>query len=140
MEKFLKKNDFEESTDVSVAQIIASCTKLKFRNDFLDFIEKFPDHLDRTCQIGHLTGSSLVVREKDHKILLMFHTKLQKWLQPGGHADGDPKVRGPPLVPGRLQARPARVRAGHELRAALLLHIQRRQVQTLSLTLTRSPN
>ncbi len=22
----------------------------------------------------------------------MFHTKLQKWLQPGGHADGDPNL------------------------------------------------
>ena len=92
MEKFLKKNDFGDATGVSAAQIIASCAKSKFRNDFLGFIEKFPDHLDRTCQVGHLTGSSLVVREKDHKILLMFHTKLQKWLQPGGHAEGDPNL------------------------------------------------
>ena len=77
MEKFLKKNDFGEATGVSAAQIIASCAKSKFRNDFLGFIEKFPDHLDRTCQVGHLTGSSLVVREKDHKILLMFHHSIK---------------------------------------------------------------
>ena len=92
MKKFLEKNDFDSLTDISVAQIVASCNNLKFRNDFLNFVEKFPDHLDRTCQIGHLTGSSLLVREEDHKILLLFHTKLQKWLQPGGHADGDPNL------------------------------------------------
>ena len=92
MKKFLDKNDLDDSTDISVAQIITSCSSSKFRNDFLDFVEKFPNHLDRTCQSGHLTGSSLVEREEDQKILLLFHTKLQKWLQPGGHADGDPNL------------------------------------------------
>ena len=38
---------------------------------------------------GHLTGSALVIDPADRKILLMFHTKLKRWLQPGGHADGD---------------------------------------------------
>ncbi|MBT6871775.1 MAG: NUDIX domain-containing protein, partial [Actinobacteria bacterium] len=30
-----------------------------------------------------------VVDPTDGRILVMFHTKLQRWLQPGGHADGD---------------------------------------------------
>ena len=38
---------------------------------------------------GHLTGSAFVVDPVFGRALLMFHTKLQKWLQPGGHADGD---------------------------------------------------
>ena len=29
--------------------------------------------------------------EDDHKVLLLFHTKLKRWLQPGGHAD-DPNL------------------------------------------------
>ena len=77
MKKFLEKNDLDDLTDISVGRIVTSCINSKFRNDFLDFVEKFPNHLDRTCQTGHLTGSSLVVREEDHKILLLFHTKLQ---------------------------------------------------------------
>ena len=92
MTKFLEKIDFDDKTDLPVTEIITSCSNLKFRNDFIEFVKKFPNHLDRTCQIGHLTGSSLVVREEDHKILLLFHTKLQRWLQPGGHADGDPNL------------------------------------------------
>ena len=78
MKKFLEKNDFDSLTDISVAQIVASCGNSKFRNDFLDFVEKFPDHLDRTCQIGHLTGSSLLVRDEENKILILFHTIIQK--------------------------------------------------------------
>ena len=38
---------------------------------------------------GHLTGSALVVEPASERILLLHHRKLQKWLQPGGHADGD---------------------------------------------------
>jgi len=50
-----------------------------------------PGHgvLDRRCRPGHLTGSALVVDPSDRRVLVLFHTKLQRWLQPGGHADGD---------------------------------------------------
>ena len=92
MKKFLEKNGLDKLTGISVSQIVTSCSNSNFHNDFLDFVHRFPDHLERTCQTGHLTGSALVVREKDQKILLLFHTKLQKWLQPGGHADGDPNL------------------------------------------------
>ena len=48
-----------------------------------------PGPLDRTCRPGHLTGSALVVDPSDRRILVLFHAKLRRWLQPGGHADGD---------------------------------------------------
>ena len=44
---------------------------------------------DRTTLPGHLTGSALVVNHAGTHVLLLFHAKLQRWLQPGGHADGD---------------------------------------------------
>lgn len=36
---------------------------------------------------GHLTASSFVVSPDRAQLLLIFHHKLQKWLQPGGHVD-----------------------------------------------------
>lgn len=48
--------------------------------------------LDRRSRPGHLTASVLVVYPIDRNILLLYHKKLQKWLQPGGHADGDPDL------------------------------------------------
>lgn len=52
-------------------------------------VDEHADIAVRTCRPGHLTGSAFVVDPSRPAALLLFHTKLQKWLQPGGHADGD---------------------------------------------------
>lgn len=36
-------------------------------------------------QPGHLTASGIVLNADRTHALLIFHTKLQRWLQPGGH-------------------------------------------------------
>lgn len=38
---------------------------------------------------GHFTGSAWLVSADGARVLLMHHRKLDRWLQPGGHADGD---------------------------------------------------
>lgn len=43
----------------------------------------------RSCMPGHLTGSAWVVNGGGDKALLLHHAKLRRWIQPGGHADGD---------------------------------------------------
>ena len=59
------------------------------RSTILAFVDAHPDALHRSCAEGHLTGSALVVDPATAHVLLLFHTKVQRWLQPGGHADGD---------------------------------------------------
>ncbi|MEM6795402.1 MAG: NUDIX hydrolase [Acidobacteriota bacterium] len=65
------------------------------QREILATIERFPRtaHL-RTCLPGHLTASALVVDEQRERVLLLHHRKLGKWLQPGGHCDGDANVLG----------------------------------------------
>lgn len=44
---------------------------------------------------GHLTASGIVLDEKRERTLLIFHSKLKRWLQPGGHfesGENDPSV------------------------------------------------
>jgi 8-oxo-dGTP pyrophosphatase MutT (NUDIX family) len=55
----------------------------------LAFVDAHDDALVRSCETGHLTGSAFVVDPATERFLLLHHTKLQRWLQPGGHADGD---------------------------------------------------
>lgn len=43
----------------------------------------------RAHQPGHFTGSAWVVSGDGTRVLLTHHAKLNRWLQPGGHADGD---------------------------------------------------
>lgn len=54
-----------------------------------EFARSNDDALFRTCSDAHFTGSALVVEEGTGRFILLFHTKLQKWLQPGGHVDGN---------------------------------------------------
>ncbi|HRE82235.1 MAG TPA: NUDIX hydrolase [Opitutaceae bacterium] len=58
----------------------------------LTFIEQHPDCLLRTCLEGHLTGSAWIVNPARTCALLTHHRKLGKWLQLGGHADGNPDL------------------------------------------------
>lgn len=62
---------------------------IEARDRILDFCQDHADALHRSCLDGHLTGSALVVDQERHRTLLLHHTKLDRWLQPGGHADGD---------------------------------------------------
>lgn len=50
------------------------------------------DCFERTCRPGHITGSAWVLSADRTKCLLLHHRKLDRWLQPGGHADGQTDV------------------------------------------------
>lgn len=50
------------------------------------------DCFQRTHLPGHITGSSWIVNRERTRVLLVHHAKLNRWLQPGGHADGDENV------------------------------------------------
>ncbi len=51
-----------------------------------------PDALLRTRLEGHLTASAWVWSPDRQRVVLVHHKKLDRWLQPGGHADGDPNL------------------------------------------------
>lgn len=55
----------------------------------LDFAAEHQDALYRSCLAGHFTGSSWVVDHGGTYGLVLLHSKVNRWLQPGGHADGD---------------------------------------------------
>ena len=94
---FLDADDLRlrSSDDLTVARAVVAGVRLDdsdvsaYRDRILAFIDEHPDALHRSCTRGHLTGSALVVEAGTGRLLLLFHRKLQRWLQPGGHADGD---------------------------------------------------
>ena len=55
----------------------------------IEFVEHHPDCFQRSLLIGHITASALIVNPQRTKTLLTYHHKLEKWLQLGGHSDGD---------------------------------------------------
>ena len=60
----------------------------------INLLEREPNCFFRTCTEGHITASAWVLSPNLQQVLLMHHRKLDKWLQPGGHADGDTNLAG----------------------------------------------
>ena len=56
----------------------------------IQFVRANPDCFERTCVPGHVTGSAWIVSPDRRAFLLAHHAKLGRWLQCGGHSDGDP--------------------------------------------------
>lgn len=62
------------------------------RQKTLEFLQDGKgDHFVRTRTDGHCAGSALLLNADRTQTLLMHHAFLDKWLQFGGHCDGDPE-------------------------------------------------
>ncbi|AIF48441.1 NUDIX hydrolase [Dyella japonica] len=75
------------------------------RQQFIDYARQWPGEPDVTHFVemldegahgfvrenheGHFTGSAWLVSADGERVLLTHHRKLGRWLQLGGHADGD---------------------------------------------------
>lgn len=66
--------------------------EIKTKDSIIDFIQKYENCFERSLVIGHITASAWLVDKANQKAFLMHHAKLNKWLQPGGHCDGDSNV------------------------------------------------
>lgn len=56
---------------------------------FKTLLNEQPNCFDRNCfNPGHITASAWVVDATGHRVLLTHHRKLERWLQLGGHTDG----------------------------------------------------
>ncbi|MBA3752056.1 NUDIX hydrolase [Candidatus Dependentiae bacterium] len=64
-------------------EYVENCEALLLSNPFC---------FERTSK-GHFTGSAWIVNSENSHVLLTHHKKLNKWLQLGGHADGDSHIK-----------------------------------------------
>ncbi|TAH08265.1 MAG: NUDIX domain-containing protein [Runella slithyformis] len=68
-------------------------TERQMWQDTLVFVETQPHCFERWLLPGHITGSAWIIDPTRQCALLMHHRKLDRWFQPGGHADGATDVR-----------------------------------------------
>lgn len=83
------KNQYSNSDIVAVLNNYLTVFPLE--NNNFDVLQKQlkegADVLSRENKFGHITTSGIVIH--DGKILVIFHKKLQKYIQPGGHFELD---------------------------------------------------
>ncbi len=82
--------------------------------DMIRFVEEYTDCAERSLKIGHLTGSAWIVDRERKRTLLTHHFKLNKWLQLGGHADGELDLRAVALREAREESGLTRLRVVSE--------------------------
>lgn len=64
-------------------------TEQEARHRFLDLLAATDHCFWRDAYPAHFTASAWLVSRDGRRALLMHHRKLDRWLQPGGHADGN---------------------------------------------------
>ena len=78
--------------DINIFKIVQDYTNFyeSEKDDLIqlkDFITNEKDIYNSKNPIGHLTASGYIYAKEDKKILLLAHKKLNRLLQPGGHAE-----------------------------------------------------
>jgi len=62
--------------------------------EYRDFVHSHDDAVWRSCGVGHITASALVIDAESGSVLLTLHPKVGRWLQLGGHLErGDASLR-----------------------------------------------
>lgn len=67
----------------------------KEANDIARIITLMHEHatiFSPLCEVGHFTGSALVVDPTSRRVLLHYHKSLHRWLQFGGHPDDETEM------------------------------------------------
>jgi hypothetical protein len=72
---------------------------------FRAFVREHADCFLRSCIPGHVTASAWILSHDRRRFLLTHHRKLGRWLQLGGHADGE-------VEPHRVALREAQEESG----------------------------
>ncbi|MCB9979842.1 MAG: NUDIX hydrolase [Rhodospirillales bacterium] len=83
------------------------------RRRIVAFIESEPECFHRTLLKGHVTGSAVLLSACGTELLLNYHKFLDKWLNFGGHADGEEDVF---QVAARELEEESGIRGAHPLR------------------------
>lgn len=71
----------------------ADAREAQMRDRFVAFLTAHDDAFERVCVPGHVTASAWIVDPSRTRALLTHHRKLGRWLQLGGHVDGDTDAR-----------------------------------------------
>jgi 8-oxo-dGTP pyrophosphatase MutT (NUDIX family) len=70
------------------AHALARPSQAELAAEFIQLLEE-PQAFSRERLAGHFTGAAWLVSSDGQRVLLTHHRKLQRWLQLGGHADGE---------------------------------------------------
>ncbi|MGE0931085.1 NUDIX hydrolase [Peijinzhouia sedimentorum] len=85
-------SNFDLRSSLSLYQPIND-QEANYKTQMLELFSEGKIAFERTRKAGHFTASAWVLDPSSQKALLVLHSKIEKWLQPGGHADGNQNLQ-----------------------------------------------
>ena len=85
-------NGLELRAELLALDLAERIEEQPFRAKMIELLDAERACFSRTAFPAHFTGSALVVNADGSRALLHHHRKLDRWLQFGGHCDGDENV------------------------------------------------
>lgn len=63
--------------------------------ELIQYVSENPNCFEREAKDGakHIAASVLLITRDFKRALFLWHTKIGRWTQPGGHADGNPDLQ-----------------------------------------------
>lgn len=71
------------------AHVAFDATEAAHQTRLIAFVESTPEPFSRSTAQGHVTGSAVGIDASGESFYLIWHVKLARWLQPGGHCEPD---------------------------------------------------
>ena len=84
--------DFKKTSDLLHKYHPSSPKEEVYKEKMLELLDSSEECFLRASKVGHFTGSAFLLNKTKTHALLMHHRKLDRWLQLGGHCDGDSDV------------------------------------------------
>ena len=79
-------------SQLAALELTGRLAEQSIRERMLALLDSTQDCFFRHSFPGHFTGSALVLSSDGQRVLLHHHRKLDKWMQFGGHCDGEEDV------------------------------------------------
>lgn len=79
----------DSDLEAALCRHARTCSHDEVADGFLRFLASSAHVFERTHAPGHFTASAWLVSADGERVLLTHHRKLGRWLQLGGHADGE---------------------------------------------------
>lgn len=86
------KSNYKNTYDLIASYQPSYQKESVFKEKMLELISTCEDCFLRSCRVGHFTASAFLLNKEMTHALLMHHTKLDKWMQLGGHCDGNSDI------------------------------------------------
>ncbi len=86
------KSNYKNTYDLIASYQPSYQKESVFQEKMLELISTCEDCFLRSCRVGHFTASAFLLNKEMTHSLLMHQTKLDKWMQLGGHCDGNSDI------------------------------------------------